>query len=120
MESAYDIGTREVLACDEAFFAGLLAADHDLLDSMLAGDFVIIDVLSGRVARRGELLGAIRSGQLRFTGVTRYAGDRSVRLRDSAAVVTGRTRMVVRCQGDEVTAHSRYTHVYTRETAGGA
>ena len=71
-------------------------------------------MLSGQVARREELLGAIGSGQLRFAGVTRYAGERSVRPRASAAVVTGRTRMVMRCQGNEVTAHSRYTHIYTR------
>ena len=115
MESAYDIDTREVVACDEAFFAALLAADLDLLGTILAGDFLIVDVLSGQVARREELLGAIRSGELRFTEVTRYAGERSVRLRPPAAVVTGRARMVVRYQGIEVTVHSRYTHVHVRE-----
>jgi len=115
VESAHDIDTGEILACDESFFAALLAADHDLLGTILADDFVIIDVLSGQVALRDELLGAISSGQLRFAEVTRYAGERSVRLRASAAVVTGRTRMVIRYQGNEVTAHSRYAHVYTRD-----
>ena len=115
MESAHDIDTREVLACDESFFTALLAADHDLLGTILADDFLIIDVLSGQVARREDLLGAISSGQLRFTEVTRYAEERSVRLRHPAAVVTGRTRMVLRYQGNEVTAHSRYTHVHVRE-----
>jgi ketosteroid isomerase-like protein/GNAT superfamily N-acetyltransferase len=115
VESARDIDTGEILACDESFFAALLAADHDLLGTILADDFVIIDVLSGQVALRDELLGAISSGQLRFAEVTRYAGERSVRLRASAAVVTGRTRMVIRYQGNEVTAHSRYAHVYTRD-----
>jgi GNAT superfamily N-acetyltransferase len=115
VESVYDIDTREVVACDEAFFTALLGADPDLLGTILADDFVIIDVLSGQVACRAELLDAIRSGQLRFTEVTRYAEERSVRLRPPAAVVTGRTRMVLRYQGDEATAHSRYTHVRTRE-----
>jgi len=115
VESVHEIDTREVLACDESFFTALLAADHDLLGTILADDFLIIDVLSGQVARRDELLGAISSGQLRFAEVTRYAEDRSVRLRDSAAVVAGRTRMVLRYQGNEVTADSRYTHVHTRE-----
>ena len=91
MESAHEINTREVLACDESFFAALLAADHDLLGTILAGDFLIIDVLSGQVARREDLLGAISSGQLRFTEVTRYAEERSVSLRAPAAVVAGRT-----------------------------
>src|SRR5919108_3422064 len=116
MEPAPDIGTREVLACDESFFTALLAADHELLGTILVGDFLIVDVLSGQVARREDLLGAISSGQLRFAEVTRQAGERSVRLRESAAVVTGRTRMVIGYQGDEVTVHSRYTHVYTRES----
>jgi ketosteroid isomerase-like protein len=116
VESAHDIDARKVVACDESFFAALLAADLDLLGTILAGDFVIIDVLSGQVARREELLGAISSGQLRFTEVTRYAGERSVRLRDSAAVVAGRTQMVMRYRGNEVTAQSRYTHVYTRDS----
>ena len=115
MESVHEIDTREVLACDESFFTALLAADHDLLGTILADDFLIIDVLSGQVARRDELLGAISSGQLRFAEVTRYAEDRSVRLRGPAAVVAGRTRMVLRYQGNEVTADSRYTHVHTRE-----
>jgi hypothetical protein len=116
MESVHEIDAREVLACDESFFAALLAADHDLLGAILADDFLIIDVLSGRVTHREELLGAISSRQLRFAEVTRYAEDRSARLRDSAAVVAGRTRMVLSYQGDEVTAHSRYTHVYTRDS----
>ena len=115
MESAPDIGTCGVLACDESFFTALLAADHELLAAILADDFLIIDVLGGQVAHREELLGAISSGQLRFAEVTRHAEERSVRLRDSAAVVAGRTRMVMCYQGDEVTVQSRYTHVYARE-----
>src|SRR5215472_17285248 len=115
VESAHGISTDEVLACDESFFTALLAADHELLAAILADDFLIIDVLSGQVTRRDELLGAISSGQLRFAEVTRHAEERSVRLRDSAAVVAGRTRMVMCHQGDEVTAQSRYTHVLARD-----
>ena len=116
MESAHDISTREVLACDESFFTALLTADHDLLGRILADDFLIIDVLNGQVTRRDELLGAISSGQLRFEEVARDAEERSVRLRGSAAVVVGRTRMVMRYQGNGVTAQSRYTHVYARDS----
>ena len=76
MKSAQEIDTREVLACDESFFTALLAADHELLGTILAGDFLIIDVLSGQVGHREELLDAISSGQLRFTEVTRHPGER--------------------------------------------
>ena len=120
MKSTHEIDAREVLACDESFFAALLAADHDLLGTILfAGDFVIIDVLSGQIAHGEELLGAISSGRLRFIEVTRYAEERSVRLRASAAVVTGRTQMVMRYQGDEVMAHSRYTPISIPAIAAG-
>ena len=64
MDAANDIGTLEVLACDESFFTALLAADHELLGTILADDFLIIDVLSGQVAGREALLAAISSGQL--------------------------------------------------------
>jgi len=116
VEFAHDTGTGEVIACDESFFTALLAADHELLGAILADDFLIIDVLSGQVGHREELLGAISSGQLRFTEVTRHPEERWVRLRDSAAVVAGRTRMVMCYQGDEVAVQSRYTHAYARES----
>ena len=46
MESAQDTGAREVLGCDELFFNALLAADHELLGTLLSGDFLIIEVIS--------------------------------------------------------------------------
>ena len=116
MEPARDIDTREVLACDESFFAALLAADHDLL-----GDTGRRLRHHRRAERPGRTPGrTARRDQLPFAEMTRYAEERSVRLRDSAAVVTGRTQMVMRYQGNEVTAQSRYTHVYRAIAAGGA
>ena len=96
VESAQDISTDEVLARDESFFAALLAGDHDALGMILAADFLLIDVLSGQVARREELL------------------------RGSAAVVTGRTRMVMCYQGNKVTEQSRYTMSLRGKVADGA
>jgi hypothetical protein len=75
VNSAQVIGTSDVLACDESFFTALLAADHELLGAILADDFLIIDVLSGQVGHRKELLGAISSGQLRFAEVTQHPGN---------------------------------------------
>jgi hypothetical protein len=66
--SVHEIDAREVLGCDESFFTALLAADHDLLGTILADDFLTIDVLSGQVTRREELLGAISSGQGSISG----------------------------------------------------
>ena len=115
MQSVQDTSTSQALACDESFFNALLAADHDRLAAILADDFMIVDVMSGQAARREELLGAISSGELQFADVRQYTEERSVRHRDSLAVIIGRTQMVMRYQGQEITAKSRYTHVYTHE-----
>ncbi len=116
METANDMETREVIACDESFFNALHTADRDSLDSLLADDFLIVDVLMGDVSHREDLLGAIGAGALQFLDVTRYPEERAIRHRDSVAVVVGRTRMVIRHRGGEVTVRSRYTHVYLRES----
>jgi ketosteroid isomerase-like protein len=85
------------------------------LEAVLAGDFVIVDVMSGRVTGREEFLAAIGSGMLRFAEVTRFAGDQSVRRREAAGVVVGRTRMVMDFGPERVTANSRYTHVFVKD-----
>jgi ketosteroid isomerase-like protein len=113
MDSAQDTRTGQVLACDESFFSALLAADHQTLATILADGFVI--VMSGQAARREDLLGAISSGELQFADVRQYTEERSVRHRNSLAVVIGQTQMHMRYQGHEITTKSRYTHVYTCE-----
>jgi len=115
VESAQDNDIREVLACEESLFNALLTADHDSLGIILTDDFLIVDVMSGQVARREELLDIISSGKLQFADVKQYTEERSVRHRNTVAVVVGRTRMVMRYHEDQMTAKSRYTHVYTRE-----
>src|SRR6516164_4591545 len=84
-----------IATADEAFFGALLSADTGSLEAVLADDFVIVDVMSGRVTSREEFLAAMGSGMLRFAEVTRFSGDQSVRRREAAGVVVGRTRMVM-------------------------
>src|SRR5215471_7955578 len=84
-----------IAAADEAFFGALLSADMGSLEAVLTDDFVIVDVMSGRVTGREEFLAAIGSEMLRFAEVTRFPGELSVRRRQVAGVVVGRTRMVM-------------------------
>jgi ketosteroid isomerase-like protein len=116
MDCAQHTRTGQVLACEESFVSALLAADHQTLATILAGDFVIADVMSGQAARREDLPGAISSGELQFADVRQYTEQRSVRHRNPLAAVIGRTQMLMRYQGHEITAKSRYTHVCTRES----
>src|SRR5690348_10129117 len=90
MDSAQDTRTGQVRACDESFFSALLAADHQTLTTILADSFVI--VMSGQAAHREDLLDAISSGELQFADVRQYTEERSVRHRNSLAVVIGQTR----------------------------
>ena len=117
METAQDTIASEVLARDEAFFDALIRADDAALDELLAEDFLIVDVMSGQVAGRDELLGLISGSELQFVEIARQASDALVRCRGSLAVVVGRTRMHMRYQGGDLTVLSRYTHVFTRDGA---
>ena len=104
-----------VLAAEDAFFAALLAADRSALDELLTEDFALVDVLAGQVVPRVALLDLVGSGELVFLRIDRPADDIAIRYRPGVAVVVGRTVMTMRVPGTEVTAHSRYTHVYVLE-----
>ena len=105
-----------VLATEQTFFSSLLAADAGTLDGILAHDFQIVDVMRGGLASKGELLGAIGTGVVRFEAIE--PSETRVRMYGEAAVVTGRTRMRMSFGPDHVEIRSRYTHVYVRQ--GGA
>ena len=104
-----------IAAADEMFFGALLSADIAALEAVLADDFVIVDVMSGRVTGREEFLAAVGSGMVRFAAVDRFPAEQSVRCRDAAGVVVGRTRMVMHFGPDRVTANSRYARVFVND-----
>lgn len=106
----------DVLSAERGWFDGLLAARVPQLEALLTGDFRIIDVSSGAEVDRATLLGALAAGHLVFEAIdlleslTRAYGD--------TVIVTGRTRMQGRFQGEPFAAHSRYTHVFVRQQGG--
>jgi len=58
----------------------------------------------------------VASGVLRFVDIVRDPAEASVRTRAGVAVVVGRTEMTIRFGPDTVTARSRYTHVFVKES----
>ena len=100
-----------ILAAEGAFFTGLLQADLEALERVLADDFQLIDVMQGTEVPRSTFLALVGSGQLRFLAIERI--DSRVRRYGTAAVVTGQTQMRGQFGDQGFTAHSRYTHVYT-------
>ena len=105
-----------VLASEGRFFQALLRGDGAALQAVLAPDFLLIDVMTGSEIPGTVLQHLVGSGQLRFESVERV--DASVRLYESAAVVTGQTRMRGRFGDQGFAAHSRYTHVYIHAASG--
>jgi ketosteroid isomerase-like protein len=102
----------DVLAAEERFFRALLEGDGAALSRVLTPDFLLIDVMTGSEIPAPLLVDLVGSRQLRFESVERL--DARVRLYESAAVVTGQTRMGGRFGEQPFGAHSRYTHVYVQ------
>jgi len=105
----------EVLASEEAFFAGLLAGDATALEQVLAEDFILVDVLNGDVVPRAGLLEALRAGDLVVMSVARDEADVLIRHRSGLAVVIGRTHTVMRYLGVQTATGSWYTHMYVHD-----
>jgi ketosteroid isomerase-like protein len=99
---------------DTGFFKALLAGDIRALESLLAEDFLIVDVASGSVHRRGGFLLAIAGGAVIFQEIKTFPEESVTRLTGpGAGIVIGRTAISF-CGGAGAAAGlaSRYTHVF--------
>ena len=102
-----------LLGRDEEFFAALVAADTTRLHDILARDFLIVDISSGSLFTREEMLDAVRSGTVQFPAVQAFPDEASVRRVESIGIVVGRTAMNFQnTDGTAFEAGSRYTHIY--------
>ena len=109
-----DVVRTALLAADQRFFDALTSGDHDTLAELLAEDFLIVDIHSGSVGTRADLLGLIKSGELVFPAVQAFPDEAVVRRAGEAGIVVGRTRMHFTGPDDvRFEADSRYTHVYS-------
>ena len=97
---------------EQQFFASLIRADVQRLDSILGDDFLLIDVMTGSEITKSALLAVLGSGQLKFDTIDPL--EQRMRTYGETAVVTGRTQMSGRFQENPFTASSRYTHVYVK------
>jgi len=100
------------LQVERQFFASLIRADVQRLDSILGEDFLLIDVMTGSEITKSSLLAVLGSGQLKFETIDPL--EQRMRTYGETAVVTGRTQMSGRFQENPFTASSRYTHVYVK------
>lgn len=113
MNTLADPVRTEILEADERFFAALLEGEPERLASLLRADFVIVDVASGTVAGRDDLLGAIATGAVTFKDIRSFPDEALVRRYGDVALVVGRTRMIFELPGGSTfTGASRYTHAF--------
>jgi ketosteroid isomerase-like protein len=101
------------LAADKQFFDALMAADAAALDGILTDDFILIDVMSGSEIMKPAFLAAVTSGQVKFDTIE--PAENRVRVYQTTAIITGRTRMEGRLGDTPFAASSRYTHVFVEE-----
>jgi hypothetical protein len=106
-----------VVAADARFFAALVGADGEALDRLLHEDFVLVDVMSGSVIPKADLVPLVASGRLGFEAIGPDGEEPLVRFFGATAVVVGRTRMAGRFDGAAFAARSRYTHVFVTDPA---
>ncbi|WAL67788.1 DUF4440 domain-containing protein [Amycolatopsis cynarae] len=105
--------TDAVIAADRRFFEALLAADRAALDALLDPEFVIVDVAAGDVTARAEFLQFVSDRIVRFTRIDQFLDEALVRRFGATAIIVGRTAMEFGLpDGTQVTAASRYTHVF--------
>ncbi len=103
---------------DSRFFEALLKRDRRRLESLLANDFVIVEVAAGTVHARSAFLDAIDSGAVTFDAIETYPDEVLIREYGDVAVVIGRTTMSFRsAAGPAFQAGSRDTHVFRADGA---
>lgn len=105
--------TKLVTNTDDKFFTALLKRDAAALDTLLADDFLIVEVGTGLVHTRAAFLGAVKAGLVVFKAIDVDTDESVIRTYGTTAIVVGRTLMTIAAgDGATVQAASRYTHIF--------
>ena len=112
--------TEALRRADLAFFDALLDRDIPALESLLAEEFLIVDVGSGTVHPRAAFLEAIKGGAVTFREIKTFPDETLIRLAGSGTgIVIGRTAMSFSdAEGALTEVASRYTHVFLSDGSG--
>ena len=104
---------------DSDFFKALRAGDIPALESLLAENFLMVDVTSGSVHRRGGFLLAIAGGAVIFQEIKTFPEESVTRLTGpGTGIVIGRTAIsFCGAAGAATGLASRYTHVFQADGA---
>jgi ketosteroid isomerase-like protein len=103
-----------LVRADLAFFGGLLDSDIAALKSLLADQFLIVDVASASVHTRAGFLAAICSRAVSFLEIKTFPDEVEIRvIGPGVGIVIGRTAMTLSdAENAIIEVASRYTHVF--------
>jgi hypothetical protein len=104
------------LVTERAFFSALLSRNIDSLDSILADDFLMVDLMAGSEITKPMLLAAVGSCQIKFEAIDPI--ESKVRVYSTTAIIVGRTEMRFRTGESSFNFSSRYTHVFVLQDGG--
>ena len=102
-----------LLLTERHFFAALVDSSSDALDRLLTDDFTLIDVMKGDEISKAAFLDALQSGLLHFDRIEPL--ESRVRFYNGTGIITGRTEMRGRIDGNAFDRSSRYTHVFIEQ-----
>lgn len=111
----FTYATDRVASADGSFFRALLERDLATLDTLLADDFLIVEVGTGLVHPRADFLAAVENGLVIFEAIELDPSQAIVREYGSTAIVVGRSAMTIAGPEGSAQAASRYTHVFALE-----
>ena len=99
---------------DLGFFDALLDRDISALETLLADEFMIVDVASGSVHVRAMFLEAISGRVVTFQEIKTFPDETVIRLAGpGTGIVIGRTAMSFSdADGAATEVATRYTHVF--------
>jgi len=98
---------------EDVFFGALAAGDVSRLEPLLDERFLIVDIMSGGVADRAALTGALAERVLAFERVELI--ERAARHYGDTAILVGRTQMAGSFAGPAFAAASLYALVFVRD-----
>ncbi len=102
---------REIIELDSQRMRAMVHVDIAALDRILADDLTYTHS-TGRVDTKATLLGALRSGELKYEMIE--PENIEARVYGDAAVVTGRATMAVRSGNQRSSFQIRFTDVYVK------
>jgi hypothetical protein len=99
----------------DIFYRAILVQDWDALAHLYADDYMLVRS-GGSVLTKGEVLDDLRAQNLVFESIEIM--EDKVRIIDSLAVLTGKSRTVSRHAGIQVTSWFRLVAVYVENASG--